>query len=81
MATIGASLSQIEPGRVDISAPFADHITQQHGFRSEGLPCDFYLLYLLIGESSLVFVLGHEYRPLDFVTRSLITHALKQSML
>ena len=31
MVTIGASLSRIEPGRVDISVPFADHITQQHG--------------------------------------------------
>ena len=31
MVTIAASLSRIEPGRVDISVPFADHITQQHG--------------------------------------------------
>ena len=37
MATIGASLSRIEPGRVDISAPFADHITQQHGFIHGGV--------------------------------------------
>ena len=37
MATIGASLSRIEPGRVDISAPFADHITQQHGFIHSGV--------------------------------------------
>ena len=32
MATTGASLSRVEPGWVNISAPFADHITQQHGF-------------------------------------------------
>ena len=32
MVTIVASFSRIEPGRVDISVPFADHITQQHGF-------------------------------------------------
>jgi len=37
MATIGASLSRVEPGRVDISAPFADHITQQHGFIHGGV--------------------------------------------
>ena len=37
MATIGASLSRIEPGRVDISVPFADHITQQHGYIHGGV--------------------------------------------
>ncbi len=37
MVTIGASLSRIEPGRVDISVPFADHITQQHGFFHGGV--------------------------------------------
>ena len=37
MMTIGASLSRIEPGRVDISVPFADNITQQHGFIHGGV--------------------------------------------
>ena len=37
MVMIGASLSRIEPGRVDISVPFADHITQQHGFIHSGV--------------------------------------------
>ena len=37
MVTIGASLSRIEPGRVDISVPFADHITQQNGFIHGGV--------------------------------------------
>ena len=37
MATIGASLTRVEPGRVDISAPFSDHITQQHGFIHGGV--------------------------------------------
>ncbi len=37
MATIGASLTRVEPGRVDISAPFSDHIAQQHGFIHGGV--------------------------------------------
>ena len=37
MVTTGASLSRIEPGRVDISVPFADHITQQNGFIHSGV--------------------------------------------
>ena len=37
MVTIAASLSRIEPGRVDISVPFADHITQQNGFIQVGV--------------------------------------------
>ncbi len=31
MATMGASLSSIEPGRVVISMPFSAHLSQQHG--------------------------------------------------
>ena len=37
LVTIGASLSRIEPGRVDISVPLADHITQQHGIIHGGV--------------------------------------------
>ena len=37
METVGAALSRVEPGRVEIEAPFADHITQQHGFVHGGV--------------------------------------------
>ncbi len=37
METVGATLSRVEPGRVEIEAPFADHITQQHGFVHGGV--------------------------------------------
>ena len=37
MVMIGASLFRIEPGRVDISVPFAGHITQQNGFIHSGV--------------------------------------------
>lgn len=36
MATLGASLRTVEPGRVQIELPFGDHITQQHGFLHAG---------------------------------------------
>jgi len=37
MATIGAALQSVEPGRVVIEVPFSDHITQQHGFVHGGV--------------------------------------------
>ena len=37
MAMIGAQLSRVEPGRVEISVPYSDHITQQHGFIHGGV--------------------------------------------
>jgi uncharacterized protein (TIGR00369 family) len=37
MATIGASLHTVAPGRVVIELPFAPHITQQHGFIHGGI--------------------------------------------
>lgn len=37
MATIGATLSQIAPGEVDITLPFRDDLTQQHGFLHAGI--------------------------------------------
>ena len=37
MATIGAQLADVQAGRVLISLPLADHVTQQHGFLHGGL--------------------------------------------
>jgi uncharacterized protein (TIGR00369 family) len=37
MATIGARLVRVSSGEVDIEAPFADGLTQQHGFLHAGV--------------------------------------------
>lgn len=37
MTTLGASLTHIGPGRVDIEAPFHPGLTQQHGFFHAGV--------------------------------------------
>jgi uncharacterized protein (TIGR00369 family) len=37
MKTIGATLGAIEPGRVVIELPFAEALTQQHGFMHAGM--------------------------------------------
>jgi uncharacterized protein (TIGR00369 family) len=37
MSTIGASLSRVEPGEVDIGLPFRDDLTQQDGFLHAGI--------------------------------------------
>jgi uncharacterized protein (TIGR00369 family) len=37
MATIGASLARVEPGVVEISLPWAQALTQQHGFLHAGM--------------------------------------------
>ena len=37
MRLIGASLSRVEPGRVDIELPVRDDLTQQHGFVHGGI--------------------------------------------
>lgn len=37
MATIGAELTRVEPGRVELSVPYGEHITQQHGFIHGGI--------------------------------------------
>jgi len=36
MATLGARLSRVAPGEVYIEMPFAEHLTQQHGFLHAG---------------------------------------------
>jgi uncharacterized protein (TIGR00369 family) len=37
MATLGASLAQVAPGRVAIELPWAPGLTQQHGFLHAGM--------------------------------------------
>lgn len=37
MATLGASLEEVEPGSVAITLPFSAHLTQQHGFIHAGI--------------------------------------------
>ena len=37
MATIGAVLTRVEPGEVEIELPFRDALTQQHGYIRGGI--------------------------------------------
>lgn len=37
MVTIGASMAEVQPGRVVITLPWAAHLTQQHGFLHAGM--------------------------------------------
>jgi len=37
MKLLGARLSRVEPGRVEITLPFRDDLTQQHGFFHAGV--------------------------------------------
>ncbi|PHP67159.1 phenylacetic acid degradation protein [Zhengella mangrovi] len=37
METIGAELTRVSPGVIEIEMPFSDHLTQQHGFLHAGV--------------------------------------------
>ena len=37
MATLGATLTRVAPGEVDIELPFREDLTQQHGFLHAGI--------------------------------------------
>src|SRR6185437_8259195 len=37
MATIGAALTLVRPGTVEIEMPYSDALTQQHGFLHAGI--------------------------------------------
>jgi len=37
MGTLGATLAEVAPGRVVITLPWAQHLTQQHGFLHAGM--------------------------------------------
>ncbi len=37
MRTLGATLERVQAGRVEIAMPWAEHLTQQHGFLHAGM--------------------------------------------
>jgi len=60
MATIGASLVSVEPGKAAIALPYAAHICQQHGFLHAGVVATIvdsacgYAAFSLMSEGSAV---------------------------
>jgi uncharacterized protein (TIGR00369 family) len=63
MTTIGASLTRVEPGAVDIELPFDTSLTQQHGFLHTGVvaavadsACGYAALTLMDEESAVLSV-------------------------
>jgi uncharacterized protein (TIGR00369 family) len=63
MTTIGASLTLVEPGAVDIELPFDPALTQQHGFLHAGVvaavadsACGYAALTLMDEESAVLSV-------------------------
>ena len=71
MKTIGASLTRVAPGEVEIQLPFRDDLTQQHGFFHGGLvaaildsACGYAALSLMPAEAAVLTV---EYK-INFVS-------------
>jgi uncharacterized protein (TIGR00369 family) len=63
MATLGARLVAVAPGRVEISLPFRNDLTQQHGFLHAGVvtavadsACGYAALSLMPAESGVLSV-------------------------
>src|SRR5512134_40733 len=63
MALIGASLSAVEPGRVEVTLPYRDELTQQKGFIHGGIigmiadtACGYAAFSLMPADCSLVTV-------------------------
>ncbi|MCW5958687.1 MAG: PaaI family thioesterase [Pyrinomonadaceae bacterium] len=63
MATIGAMLTRIDPGEVDIEMPFSAALSQQHGFLHAGITaaiadsaCGFAALTLMDEDSEVLSV-------------------------
>ncbi len=63
MATIGASMTRVEAGEVEIELPFRDDLTQQHGFIHAGIvtaivdnACGFAAYTLMPADSDLLTV-------------------------
>lgn len=60
MATLGASLDEVRPGFCEISMPFSDRLTQQHGFIHAGALAAIidsaggYAAYTLFGDTDTV---------------------------
>lgn len=66
MDTVGARLGKIEPGKVEIEAPFGEHITQQHGFIHGGVvgaiadSAAGYAAYTLMGSNDSVLTVEYK---------------------
>ncbi len=63
MHTIGASLSRLAPGEVEISMPFSPELTQQHGFIHGGIvttildsACGYAALSLMSADAGILSV-------------------------
>jgi uncharacterized protein (TIGR00369 family) len=63
MHTIGAELVRVEPGEVELTLPFRDDLTQQHGFLHAGIvtalvdsACGYAALSLMDRESAVLSV-------------------------
>ena len=63
MQTIGAQLVRVEPGEVELSLPFRDDLTQQHGFLHAGIvttlvdsACGYAALSVMDRESAVLSV-------------------------
>jgi uncharacterized protein (TIGR00369 family) len=63
MHTIGAGIVRVEPGEVELSLPFRDDLTQQHGFLHAGIvttlldsACGYAALSLMDKESAVLSV-------------------------
>jgi uncharacterized protein (TIGR00369 family) len=63
MATIGASLTEVDPGRVVIELPWAQALTQQHGFLHAGMvatgldsACGYAAFSLMAGDAAVLTI-------------------------
>ena len=63
MQTIGARIVRVEPGEVELSLPFRDDLTQQHGFLHAGIvttlvdsACGYAALSVMDAESAVLSV-------------------------
>jgi uncharacterized protein (TIGR00369 family) len=63
MHTIGAEIVRVEPGEVELSLPFRDDLTQQHGFLHAGIvttlvdsACGYAALSVMDSESAVLSV-------------------------
>jgi uncharacterized protein (TIGR00369 family) len=63
MATIGASLTEVDPGRVVIELPWAQPLTQQHGFLHAGMvataldsACGYAAFSLMAGDTAVLTI-------------------------
>jgi uncharacterized protein (TIGR00369 family) len=63
MSIIGASLTKVEPGEVEIELPFRDDLTQHHGYLHAGIvtsivdtACGFAAMTLMPGDATVLTI-------------------------